>query len=283
MPPRDPREWAKLARQAERLGFDSVWGGEHIVRPVAPSGGYPYGTGSHIQHYAIYDPFHLAVVAALSAPRLTVGVGVAILPLWEPSLFVRSVRTAALACDGRLVLGVGVGWWREEFEAMSAEFAGRGKRCDEVLKLMAGALADGVLRSPDGSVVGRLYDPSIGEPVTPPVELLIGGDSGAARRRAARFGGGWYSHRNTDDEMARFSAEIKAAVCPAPSGFAPGMWTVRVDQDIALAEVDGLFDLGVQRVVVSVGEKFEGVDFSELTAMIDATAARLQTKRGTVR
>jgi alkanesulfonate monooxygenase SsuD/methylene tetrahydromethanopterin reductase-like flavin-dependent oxidoreductase (luciferase family) len=244
-----------LARRADDLGFESIWIGEHLIRPDAPTGAYPYGAGDHISRYPILDPFHLVSIGGVATSRVTLGIGVLVLPLWDPVLFLRSLRTSALTCRGRFALGVGVGWWEQEFAVLGQDFSSRGRRCDQMLRAASNALSLGQVSAGDGAPIGRLFDTGIGEPATPPVELVIGGDSRAAQRRAAEFGGGWYAHDAPPDALRAAHLRIRAAVRPAPAGFTPGRWTVRVDEESTAEHIARLLGAGVERVVVSIGEK----------------------------
>jgi alkanesulfonate monooxygenase SsuD/methylene tetrahydromethanopterin reductase-like flavin-dependent oxidoreductase (luciferase family) len=239
------RQFADLAMAAEQAELESIWRGEHHIRPLEGFSGYPYGSGDHLNRYAVLDPLQLSTAAAVVTERIVIGVGVLILPLWDPVTLARSMRTAALACDGRLAIGMGVGWSEPEFVLAQRAFRSRGTDTDRMIPLLARAMSTGYLQGPGGE--GRLFDCDAGERETPPIELLIGGDSPAALRRAARFGGGWYGHH--DDSVEQRIALLGGASDP-PAGFTAGRRTVRIASGMPTSEILRLAEVGVERIII---------------------------------
>ncbi|WP_067652455.1 LLM class F420-dependent oxidoreductase [Nocardia harenae] len=197
-------ELTEVAQRAERLGFESLWVGEHILTPVSLDLAYPGGDGkppfAPDSHFT--EPFATLAHLAAVTTRVRVGTGVAILPLHAPLSLARSIATVDVLSGGRLSVGLGVGWMREEFEAVGQDFATRGKRLDEML-----AIFDALFTQERPSYTGRFYSlPEMGfepKPVQRPrPPMLVGGSSEAALRRAARAGDGWYGGQQGPEEVA---------------------------------------------------------------------------------
>lgn len=187
----------EFAQAIEARGFNSLWVPEHIVFFDADDydSKYPYtkdGTPPWKDGMGIYDPLMLVAVAAQVTTRLQFSTSVLILPLRPALLTAKEVMTLDHITNGRFEFGVGGGWSAEEYAALGVPFEQRGKRFDEYIEAIRAAWTgekanyDGELISFKNVVLGP-------KPVTPGgPAFLIGGDSDAAMKRAARLGDGWY-------------------------------------------------------------------------------------------
>jgi len=171
----------EIARQAEALGYDSLWTTDHVM--MAKGQEEPYG---HILEALTT----LTYVAALTE-RVRLGVSVIVLPMREPILFAKQVATLDLLSGGRVMMGFGAGWNEREFRYLGAEFGNRGKRLDEYLRVLRH-----LWTSPEPHYEGEfvqfsdaLFSPRSPQPNGPPI--VIGGPSAAAMRRAATLADGW--------------------------------------------------------------------------------------------
>ncbi|MFC4565454.1 TIGR03619 family F420-dependent LLM class oxidoreductase [Nocardiopsis mangrovi] len=175
----DPRLVVDLARRAEDLGYRSVWLPDH---PLPPAG---YGNG----YGGALEPMVLLTAIAAATERIGVGTSVLILPLRDPFLLAKQAATLDRLAPGRLTLGVGAGWEAREFTALGADFADRGGRTDEALRLIRHLHTIG--RGPfAGDRFG--FDTGVFAPVpAAPVPIMVGGTSGPALRRAARHADVW--------------------------------------------------------------------------------------------
>jgi probable F420-dependent oxidoreductase len=200
----------EVAQRAEQLGFESLWVGEHVLTPVELSHRYPGSTGKppFLPDSRFTEPF--ATLAHLGAVTSTVrlGTGILILPLHTPVAIARSIATVDVLSGGRVSLGFGVGWMREEFEAVGQDFTTRGRRTDEMLQVLHRLFTES-----RPSFTGEHYQlPEMGfepKPVQDPrPPFLIGGSSEAALRRAARYGDGWYGGQETPEQAASVVAEL---------------------------------------------------------------------------
>ena len=185
---------ARLARLAEAAGFDSVFAVDHVALPESYESTYPYAPGGRLpggQFAAMPDPLIWMAFAAAATTRLRLMTGVIILPLRNPLVLAKQVATLDQMSGGRIELGIGVGWLREEFEALGIPFAERGRRADEHVAAMRA-----LWREDGASFAGRFvaFDrvTCSPKPVARAVPIIVGGHSEAAARRAGRIGDGFF-------------------------------------------------------------------------------------------
>ena len=251
----------ELAVQAERLGFESLWTGDHILFPKRYRSRYPYNE-SGVAPLPGGTPIaesltHLAWLAGVTT-TIGLGTGVMVLPLRNPVLIAKQLATLDVLCEGRLSLGVGIGWLEEEFEAVGVPFGERGARLEEAIEV-ARLLWSGELTSFHGKWV-TLDQVSIApRPVRDEgIPVLVGGTSVAAARRAGRIGDGWISMALGPEEIGTLLAIVREAALEA--GRDPG--AIEVTHGIppgseeyvrALEDPDELMrleELGVDRVLL---------------------------------
>jgi probable F420-dependent oxidoreductase len=187
----EEREVLRLAPEVERCGFHGMTFPDHLVLPVTEPGRYPYsadGKPPFRDTTPWPDPLVLAGAVGATTKRLHVMTTVLVAPLRHPIVLAKAAATAARLAEGRLVLGLGVGWQREEFEALDVAFGQRGARTTETI----GALRELWGPAPSeyrGSYVG--FGAVRMEPSPPPIPVVLGGASDAALRRAVRMADGW--------------------------------------------------------------------------------------------
>ena len=184
-----------FARLVEELGFESVWVVEHVVMAVEYASVYPYDPSGRSPFHARVaqpDPLLWLAYVASATERVRLATGVLNLPQRNPLILAKEAASLDRLSGGRLVLGVGVGWVREEAEAVGTGFEDRGRRADEYIEAMRTLWRDDVA-SFDGRYVR--FDRVVCEPrplQAGGVPIVIGGHSKAAARRAGRFGDGFY-------------------------------------------------------------------------------------------
>ena len=193
-PRRDVGFVRDFAQAAEALGYRSLSAPEHVVFFPAYASSYPYtedGSTNWGPETGIYDPLFVCTAAAAATSTLRFITGVLILPQRPALLTAKEVLTLDHFSGGRFELGVGSGWSWEEYGALGVPFERRGKRLDEYIEVMRLAWT-----SERASFHGEFLDfddvvlnP---KPVSDRIPIIIGGDSLAAMRRAARLGDGWY-------------------------------------------------------------------------------------------
>ncbi len=190
-----PHSLRSLAQRAEELGFASAWVSDHIILPRAVASFYPYspdGTPAFSPDQPYYDPLSTLNFLAGCTQRLRLGTHVLIIPYRNPVLAAKMIATLDTLSEGRVILGVGVGWMEEEFQALGLEtFADRGEVTNEYLRLFKALWTED---DPDfnGRFVqtsGAGFLPKPAQQPHPPI--WVGGHTGPALRRAAALGDGW--------------------------------------------------------------------------------------------
>ena len=184
----------RLCRLAEAAGFDSVVAVDHVVFPSKYSSTYPYSATGRLPggpSGMLPDPLIWMAAMAAVTTRLRFMTGVIILPLRNPLVLAKQVATLDHMSGGRIELGIGVGWLKEEFEALGVPFERRGKRSDEYIAAMRALWAkDGA--SFQGEFVNFDEVTCSPKPVAKDVPIVIGGHSEAAAKRAGRLGNGFF-------------------------------------------------------------------------------------------
>jgi probable F420-dependent oxidoreductase len=183
----------RMADEAERLGFHSVWVGDHLALPRRPTTPYPYGDAATLDpDTSLLDPF--AVLAALAGRTRTVrlGFGVVVAPYRPALVTAKLVASIDALSGGRVILGIGSGWMPEEFAAVGVDFAARGPDTDACLRYLLRAFAD-------GEVDGMTVLPRPVQQPRPPI--WVGGNAAAAMRRAVAFGDGWDAPYADPDQL----------------------------------------------------------------------------------
>jgi probable F420-dependent oxidoreductase len=198
----EPEATVAVAQLAEAIGFESLWTVEHVVVPTAIESIYPYspdgrlpGTGDQ----GLADPLIWLSWIAAHTTTLNVGTGILILPQRNPVVLSKEVASLDALSRGRVLLGVGVGWLREEFDALGVPWDRRGARTDDYIAAMRGLWHNDVA-SHDGEFVSfdrvRMYP----KPARPGgVPIHIGGHTASAARRAGRLGDGFFPMSLSDD------------------------------------------------------------------------------------
>jgi len=204
-----PDDWIELTRVAEAVGFDQVSLSDHVFYPDKLESSYPYSdTGRPIFPGETPWPDVWVMTGALAAvtERITFSTHVYVLPARNPFVVAKAVGTAAHLSGGRVLLGVGAGWMREEFTQLEQPFQGRGARMEEQIEVLRTLWQGGMVEHH-----GEFYDFDRLEmsPAPPgPVPILIGGHTEAALRRAARIGDGWMGVYYGLDELKAMAARL---------------------------------------------------------------------------
>ena len=192
-----------IARFAEECGFHGLMGGDHAVYPESIAAGYPYSDDGlpPMQPDDEYPEQHV-LFAALAAvtQRLRFTTGVYVLPARNPHEVARATATLAILSGGRFILGVGVGWMKEEFDIYGVDFHRRGKRTDEMIEVLQKLWSGEMVEHH-----GEHFDfPRVQLSPVPdePPPIYIGGASDAALRRAARLGDGYIGAGTAPEDVA---------------------------------------------------------------------------------
>ena len=130
-PVTSPEFLAGFAQAAEEFGFDTLWTSDHVVIPQGHSSDYPYAERMPYEDAPLPDPIVTLTFVAASTKTLRLGTSVLVLPQRNPVVLAKQLATLDVLSEGRVDLGIGVGWLREEFEAIGVPWERRGKRTDE--------------------------------------------------------------------------------------------------------------------------------------------------------
>jgi probable F420-dependent oxidoreductase len=246
-----------LATTAEQSGFESLWTVEHVVVPSGYASAYPYDPSGKMaggaETFDLPDPLvWLAYVAAVTE-RIKLATGILILPQRNPLVTAKEVASIDALSGGRMILGVGVGWLREEFDALGVPFADRGRRHDDYVEAMRALWRD------EKASVHNTYanfDNCISRPAPAngTVPIVIGGHTTKAAERAAKLGDGFFPGSAGIDEMTSLF-DVMRSTCAAngrdPSEIeltaAGGGRTL----DEVSTRVESLMAIGVSRVILS--------------------------------
>lgn len=202
-----PDTLSEAARQAESLGFRSVWTADRIVIPWDIRTPYPYSKEEHFivpPDRPFFEPLTCLAFLAGLTEKILLGMSVLVLPYRHPLYWAKIATTIDHLSRGRLILGIGVGWMAEEFAAIGVPFDKRGEMSDEQLEIV-----DRLWREERPSFDGRHYRFSNiafhPRPYQKPrIPIWVGGEGIRAQRRAARYGDAWFPYfvRITPGELA---------------------------------------------------------------------------------
>jgi probable F420-dependent oxidoreductase len=242
-----------VAAASESSGFATLWAGEHVVMVDRSSSRYPYAEDGRIAVPPTADwndPMVSLSFAAASTETIGVATGVLLLPEHNPVVLAKQAATLDQLSGGRLTLGVGIGWSREEFDALGVPFARRAARTAEYVAAMRTLWREDVA-SFDGEFVKfeaiRVNPKPVGDRRVP---VMLGGNSDPALRRVAAWGDGWYGFNlATVSDVAERLAFLDAQ-CQSI-----GRKTGQLRRAVAMSQprisdLSALADLGVDELVI---------------------------------
>jgi len=187
-------DYIRVAQHAETLGYHSIWLGDHIVIPEQIVAPYPYtkdGSVGFARNCPWPDPFVLLAAIGVATKTILLGTSVVIVPYRNPLHVAKAVATVDLVSRGRYQFGVGIGWLKEEFDALGEPFSERAARTREYLQVMK-ALWSGETASFQGKYFSFPTLHSNPLPVQKPhPPIIFGGESTPALKRIADLGDGW--------------------------------------------------------------------------------------------
>jgi probable F420-dependent oxidoreductase len=245
----------RVAQKAEQVGVESVWTFEHVIVPLDYESRYPYNPSGKMNippETNFVDPLLALALIAANTEELRLGTGVNILSQASPLYVAKQAASLDLISNGRFMLGVGIGWLREEFDAVGVPFERRGARFDDYLEGMRKVWSGDVVEHQSDFVSWSGFK-SYPLPVQKPFPVHIGGSKGKVFERIARFGDGWFAPAAGIDQLAELMKPLEQA-CAA------------VDRDVSGIEISSMWvppmegpevipryeDLGVDRLIVPV-------------------------------
>jgi probable F420-dependent oxidoreductase len=271
----DPAFLVPFARHAEALGFDSLFLADHIVFPATKREPYPYtASGAYPwDNEAMQLPEPLSVMAFLAGATDTMrfGTAVLVLPQRHPILLAKQLATIDRLSGGRIELGIGAGWLRDEFELLGSSFDDRGARTDEWID---------VLRTLWRDPVASHHGPNLSfdavrlttHPVQPGgVPIIVGGHSAPALRRAGERGDGFLPAYNIEQDADGYARHWGAVRRHAAEADRPADAVVLHGFGDSRAGAEKLEGLGAVRMITSISAP----DLDSSRRAIDQLAAEL--------
>ncbi|SHQ39056.1 LLM class F420-dependent oxidoreductase [Mycobacteroides abscessus] len=245
---------AQTAQLAENLGLESVWAAEHIVIPADYEAPYPYAASGKLpdgETVSWPDPFIWLTYAAAVTQNIKLATGVTVLPLRNPLVAAKQIATLDVLSGGRVLLGVGVGWLKDEFEAVGSPFNDRGRRHDGYLQAMQ------ALWTQEKATVSNAFvefRDAIGLPrPAARIPIVVSGHSPAAARRAARHGDGLFPGVGSTEDL-RGLLDITAEECKTlgrdPSEIEVTVFPGQSDADAVSASIERYVTAGVSRILL---------------------------------
>lgn len=209
---------ADFARMAEDNGFESIWTVEHVLMNLEYQSVYPYDPSGRTPFQATTvqpDPLIWLAFAAAVTSTIRLGTGVLNLPQRNPCILAKEAASLDLLSGGRLELGIGVGWVKEESDAVGAVWSERGRRANEYVDVMRA-----LWRSDVSEFHGEFFD--FADVVSLPkpqqdggVPIVVGGHSAAAARRAGRQGDGFFPLGAAGADLDRLLDVMREAAAQA--------------------------------------------------------------------
>lgn len=246
----DPTLAVELLQAGEEAGFESAWTVEHTVVPAGYESAYPYSADGKMANGVVDlplpDPLIWMAYAAAVTKRMKLSTGILILPQHNPVIAAKQIASIDHMSGGRMMLGIGVGWLKEEFDALGVPFEARGRRADEYIQAMR-ELWGADVPSFKGEFVNFDKAYCRPQPVNKSVPIIVGGDSKAAARRAGRLGDGFFPARGASQEMVdlvRRTAE--------EHGRDPDAIEITTALPDDLSTIPAMARLGVKRILVPV-------------------------------
>lgn len=255
---------------AEELGLESLWAIDHVVMPSGYDTEYPYDESGKMmggaEEVEIADPLTWLAFAAAVSRDIKLATGVIVLPQRNPVVLAKQAATLDVLSEGRVLLGVGVGWLAEEFDAVGVPFADRGRRHDDYVEAMRALWRD-TKASVHNTYTNFDNAISLPQPAGRAVPIVIGGRSKRSARRAAEIGDGYFPSITEPHQLGplldilSFEAErlqrdpagIEVTV-PYPGEPAELTAAARGDTaalDRVIAQLQQLAELGVARTLLA--------------------------------
>ena len=237
-----------FCREAERANIASLWVSDHVIFPRTATGSYPGGRFPHPPDKASLEPVATLTAAAMCTERARLGASVFILGHRHPVFMAKMLTTIDALSNGRLIVGVGVGWWKEELTILGTPFERRGRQGDEAIKVFKA-----LWTQENPSFSGEFFQfRDVGfapKPVqTPHPPIWVGGDSPGAFRRVVTLGDGWHATSKTPAQMKDALGRLREAADKAGRNFE----TLEISLRFGLK--DEMLTSGAREAIDTLGE-----------------------------
>lgn len=256
----------EIARFAEEVGFHGLMSGDHAVYPESIAPDYPYSeTGLPPMQPDDEYPDQTAIFAAMAAVTTTLQFtcGVYVLPLRNPHEVARAAASLSILSSNRFILGIGVGWMKEEFDIYGVDFRTRGKRTDEMIEVMH-KLWRGEMVEHNGEHFEFPRVQLSPVPATPP-RIYVGGTSKAALRRTALHGDGYIGAGTAPEAVGPLLQNLQQLRAEAGRESVPfeAMLGITAAPDPGLyrnLQADGLESTVAPPFAYALGKKYSSLD-----------------------
>jgi probable F420-dependent oxidoreductase len=245
-----------VAAAAEGSGFATLWAGEHVVMVDTSGSRYPYSDDGRIAVPTVadwIDPLIGLGFAAAATTTIGIATGVLLLPEHNPLLVAKQAATLDRLSGGRFALGVGIGWSKEEFDALGIPFERRGQRTAEYVAAMRTVWRDDVA-SFHGEFVNfdaiRVNPKPVRDRCIP---IVLGGNSDAALRRVVAWGDGWYGFNLVDVAAVAERVELIQRLCRDAGRDRDDLRLAVALRNVQPADVTTLGELGIDELVIVEG------------------------------
>ena len=268
----EPEAMRQILQTLEASGFESAWTGEHLVLvdPQRPPSPVP-------PDFPMLDTVASLSFAAGVTSKLKLGSGIILLAQRNPVVLAKELASVDVLSQGRLLFGIGVGYVKEEFDALGIPYEERGPRVSEHIEAMRALWCHDKpnFEGQFNTIQGVQAKP---RPVqTPHPPFIIGGMSKAGYKRAIAHGDGWYGFNQTEEAVAASIAGLRAADAAAGTQrFEQLEISVTPQGPITPERVQQFADLGVHRLILLPGGGFAGDGPSGTLEFIQRTAEELK-------
>ena len=242
-----------LAQLAESLNFESVWTFEHVMVPLDYKSKYPYSSDGKMggeSNANFIDPLIALSAIAASTKTLRLGTGVNIVSQANPLLLAKQAASLDFISNGRFMLGAGIGWLQEEFDAMGVPFARRGARFDDYMVAMKKVWVGDVVEHQSDFINWSGFQ-SYPLPVQRPgVPVIIGGSKGKIFERIARHGDGWFAPTVDADSLSPMLEQLKSTCTELGRDYGSIEITSMWNNQGGMDAIKAFEDIGVSRLLV---------------------------------
>jgi len=270
-PSRQPVDVATVARQAEALGFDSLWVGEHPIMPVHSTSPFPGSPDGRIpDSYSWFlDPFVALARASAVTTKLRLGTGITLIPERNPLLLAKEIATLDYFSGGRFVFGIGAGWNKEETEIMGGNFTHRWTQTREAIEAMKALWANEA-----AEYHGTYYDFPLVRSFPRPVQqphppIFLGGAARQVFKRTVAYGNGWMPTRSTPELIKQGRAVLNELALEAgrdPKSIEVMAYIAPTDR----AKLQALAEAGADSAVLLLTNAPEAAALAELEQIAKA-------------
>jgi probable F420-dependent oxidoreductase len=260
-----PIDIAVVAQQAEALGFDSLWVGEHPIMPVHSTSSSPGSSGAAIPDFYswLVDPFVALARASAVTTTLKLGTGITLIPERNPLLLAKEVATLDYFSGGRFLFGIGAGWNKEETEIMGGNFTHRWTQTHEAIEAMKALWTNEA-----AEYHGTYYDfppvRSFPHPIQKPhPPIYLGGTAQQVFKRTVAYGDGWMPTRSTPELIRQGRAILDELALEAgrdPKSIAILAYIAPVDR----AALQALEEAGADAAVLRLDGESEAAALADL-------------------